>query len=179
MLVLLISVLLVPPACRSRSDTFVIALGDNVRTIDPIGSPSVDAASERVRTLIFNSLVKKDEKFDYTGDLASDIKRSDDGLTHTFTLHDGVKFQDGKALTSADVKYTLDLLFTSDFAKSASFYEGTGADKHSLIRSVEAPDAKTVVVTLIKPWVGLLSNLVPVPIIPKDSYESQKTRPLG
>ena len=176
---LLISVLLVPPACRRRSDAFVIGLGDNVRTIDPIGSPSVDAASERIRTLIFNSLVKKDEKFDYTGELASDIKRSDDGQAYTFTLHDGVKFHDGKVLSSADVKYTLDLVFTSDYAKSASFYEGTGDDKHSLIKSVEAPDAKTIVVTLIKPWVGLLSNLVPVAIIPKDSYESQKTHPLG
>ncbi len=179
LLVLLVSVLLVPPACRRRSDTFVIALGDNIRTIDPIGSPSVDAASERVRTLIFNSLVKKNEKFDYTGELASDIKRSDDGMTYTFTLRDGVKFHDGKTLSSADVKYTLDLVFRSDFAKSASFYEGTGADKHSYIKSVEAPDAKTVVVTLIKPWVGLLSNLVPVAIIPQDSYESQKTSPLG
>lgn len=180
LLVLLISVLLVPPACRRHNDTFVIALGDNVRTIDPIGSPSVDAASERVRTLIFNSLVKKNEKFDYTGELAADpIKRSDDGMTYTFTLRDGVKFHDGKTLTSEDVKYTLDLVFKSDFAKSASFYEGTGADRHSYIKSVEAPDAKTVVVTLIKPWVGLLSNLVPVAIIPKDSYESQKTHPLG
>ena len=180
LLVFLVSVLLVPPACRRRSDTFVIGLGDNIRTIDPIGSPSVDAASERIRTLIFNSLVKKNEKFDYTGELATDpIKRSDDGLTYTFTLHDGVKFHDGKTLTSEDVKYTLDLLFKSDFAKSASFYEGAGSDKHSYIKSVEAPDAKTVVVTLIKPWVGLLSNLVPVPIIPKDSYESQKTHPLG
>ena len=60
LLVLLVSALLVPPACRRRSDAFVIALGDNIRTIDPIGSPSVDAASERVRTLIFNSLVKKE-----------------------------------------------------------------------------------------------------------------------
>ncbi len=180
LLVLLISVLLVPPACRRHNDTFVIALGDNVRTIDPIGSPSVDAASERVRTLIFNSLVKKNEKFDYTGELAVDpIKRSDDGMTYTFTLRDGVKFHDGKTLTSEDVKYTLDLVFSSDFAKSASFYEGTGADRHSYIKSVEAPDAKTIVVTLIKPWVGLLSNLVPISIVPKDSYESQKTHPLG
>ncbi len=180
LLVLLVSALLAPPACRTHNNQFVIALGDNIRTIDPIGSPSVDAASERVRTLIFNSLVKKNEKFDYTGELATDpIKRSDDGLTYTFTLHDGVKFHNGKTLTSEDVKYTLDLVFKSDFAKSASFYEGTGADKHSYVKSVEAPDAKTVVVTLIKPWVGLLSNLVPVAIIPKDSYESQKTQPLG
>src|ERR1043166_9849742 len=66
---------------RDRSNVFVIALSDNVKTIDPIGSSSVDAASERVRVLMFNSLVKKDEKFDYVPELASDIKRSDDGLT--------------------------------------------------------------------------------------------------
>ncbi len=181
LLVVLAVLMIVPVSCRRAAggDAFVIALGDNIRTIDPIGSPSVDAASERLRTLIFNTLVKKNEKFDYVGELASDIKRSDDGQTYTFTLHDGVKFHDGRVLTSADVKYTLDLVFTSDFAKSASFYEGTGADKRSYIKSVEAPDPRTIVVTLIKPWVGLLSNLVPVAIIPKDSYESQKEHPLG
>jgi peptide/nickel transport system substrate-binding protein len=177
--VFLIAASLLAFSCRRRSNTFVIALGDNIRTIDPIGSPSVDAASERVRTLIFNSLVKKNEKFDYVGELASDIKRSDDGLSYIFTLRDNVKFQDGRPFSSADVKYTLELVFSSNFAKSASFYEGTGNEKKSYIRLVEAPDDKTVIVTLTKPWVGLLSNLVPIAIIPKDSYESQKTQPLG
>src|ERR1043165_852867 len=176
LLVILITLLLIPPGCRQRSNSFVIALGDNVRTIDPIGSPSVDAARGRVRKLMFHTPVEKNEKFDYTGELASDIKHSDDGLTYTFTLHDGVKFHDGRDMTSADVKYTLDLLFSSNFAKSASFYD---ADKHSYIKSVEAPAPQMVVVTLTKPWIGLLSNLVPVAIIPKDSYESQKTHPLG
>ena len=178
---LILGLVIAPSACRPRriNDVFVIALGDNIRTIDPIGSPSVDAASERVRTLMFNSLVKKTEKFDYVGELASTIGRSDDGLTYTFTLRDGVKFHDGRVMTSADVKYTLELLFASNFAKSASFFEGAGDKKQSYIKSVEAPDAHTVVVTLTKPWVGLLSNLVPIPIIPKDSYESQKTHPLG
>ena len=179
-IVVLALLMIAPAGCRRRnSNSFVIALGDNIRTIDPIGSPSVDAASERIRTLIFNSLVKKDERFDYTGELASNILRSDDGLTFTFTLRDGVKFHDGRVLSSADVKYTLDLLFTSNFAKSASFFEGAGENKRSYIKSVEAPDARTIVVTLTKSWVGLLSNLVPVAIIPKDSYESQKTHPLG
>lgn len=180
LVVFILFVMMAPTACRTRSgNAFVIALGDNIRTIDPIGSPSVDAASERVRTLIFNTLVKKDEKFDYVGELASDIKRSDDGLTYTFALRDGVKFHNGNVLSSSDVKYTLDLLFSSNFAKSASFFEGTGDEKKSYITSVEAPDQRTVIVTLTKPWVGLLSNLVPIPIIPKDSYESQKTHPLG
>ncbi len=156
-----------------------MALGDNIRTIDPIGSPSVDAASERVRTLMFNSLVKKDDKFDYVGEVADNISRSVDGLSYTFTLRDGVKFHDGRLLSSADAKYTLDLVFASTFAKSASFFEGSGTNKKSYIKSVETPDANTLVVTLTKPWVGLLSNLVPVAIIPKDSYGSQKDHPLG
>ncbi len=180
LLLILVLLTVLPLGCRrKRNDAFVIALGDNIRTIDPIGSPSVDAASERVRVLMFNSLVKKDASFDYEGELASDINRSNDDTVFTFTLRDGVKFHDGRALTSADVKYTLDLVFTSSFAKSASFSEGLGAEKKSYIKSVEAPDAKTVVITLVRPWTGLLSNLVPVAIIPKDSYESQKGHPLG
>jgi ABC-type transport system substrate-binding protein len=179
LLMAVLTALLIHIGCRQPSNSFVIALGDNIRTIDPIGSPSVDAASERVRVLMFNSLVKKDEKFDYVGELASDVKRSDDGTTFTFTLNDGVKFHDGRILSSADAKYTLDLVFSSTFAKSASFFEGSGASKRSYIKSVEAPDAKTLVVTLIKPWTGLLSNLVPIAIIPKDSYATQKDHPLG
>ena len=179
-LALLVAVL-IPMSCRrDRSGgPFVIALGDNIRTIDPIGSPSVDAASERIRTLMFNSLVRKDERFDYVGELATDIKRSDDNLTFTFALRDGVKFHDGRPFTSADAKYTLDLVFSSTFAKSASFYEGTGAARTSYIKSVEAPDPRTLVVTTVKPWTGLLSNLVAVAIIPKDSYATQKDHPLG
>ncbi|MEP6920071.1 MAG: ABC transporter substrate-binding protein [bacterium] len=170
---------LVGATCRRKSDVFVIALSDNIRTIDPIGSPSVDAASERVRVLMFNTLVKKNEKFDYVGELADNIQRSDDGLTFTFNLREGVKFHDGRLLTSADAKYTLDLVFSSSFAKSASFFEGSGAEKKSYIAGVTAPDSKTVVITLTKPWVGLLSNLVPVAIIPKDSYATQKDHPVG
>ena len=179
LLVLLLLVAMFPVGCRRKSGTFVVALGDNIRTIDPIGSPSVDTASERVRTLMFNSLVRKNEKFDYVGELASDIQRSDDGLTFTFTLQDGVKFHDGRPLTSADAKYTLDLVLSSNFAKSASFFEGSGADKKGYVTRVDAPDPKTLVVTLAKSWVGLLPNLVPIAIIPKDSYAGQKDHPLG
>ena len=171
---------LIPLGCRrNRSGgPFVIALGDNIRTLDPIGSPSVDAASERVRTLMFNSLVRKDEKFDYVGELASDIKRSDDNLSFTFTLRDGVKFHDGRAFTSADAKYTLDLVFSSSFAKSASFYEGTGAERKSYIKSVEAPDARTLVVTTVKPWTGLLSSRFPLPSFQRQLSDA-KDHPLA
>ncbi|HEY3104361.1 MAG TPA: ABC transporter substrate-binding protein [Pyrinomonadaceae bacterium] len=175
----LVAAMLLASGCRRRSDAFVIALSDNIKTIDPIGSPTVDAASERVRVLMFNSLVKKNEKFDYVPELASEIKRSDDGLTFTFTLRDGITFHDGRPFTSADAKYTLDTVLANSFAKSASFFEGTGATRKGYIRTVEAPDARTLVVRLITPWTGLMPNLVAIPVIPTDSYESQKTHPLG
>jgi len=178
--VLLLTAIILPSACkRSQNNVFVVALSDNIKTIDPIGSPSVDAASERVRTLMFNSLVKKDEKFDYVPELASNIQRSDDGLVFTFTLRDGVTFHDGRPFTSADAKYTFDTVLASTFAKAASFFEGSGANKTAYVKSVEAPDAHTLIIRLNKQWTGLLPNLVPIPMIPKDSYESQKTHPLG
>src|SRR5947209_3150872 len=118
--------MLLPSACRRRSGVFVIALSDNVKTIDPIGSPSVDAASERVRTLMFNSLVKKDEKFDYVPELAANIQRSEDGLTFTFTLRDGVSFHDGRPFTSADAKYTLGTVLGNSFANCSYRFMSSG-----------------------------------------------------
>lgn len=181
MLLIVLMAAMLLPACRNRGETFVIALSDKISTLDPIGSETVDAASERIRVLIFNSLVKKNEKYDYVPDLASDIKRADDGLSYTFTLRDGVTFQDGKPLTSDDVKYTIDTVLGSTSGKAASFFEGTGASKQGFITGVEAPDPKTVIIRLRTPWLGLLSNLVPIAIIPKekDSAASQKTHPLG
>src|SRR6202140_1743690 len=177
---LLLTAILLPSACRrSQSNVFVIALSDNIKTIDPIGSPSVDAASERVRTLLFNSLVKKDEKFDFGPELGANIQRSDDGLVFRFTLRDGVTFHDGRPFTSADAKYTLDTVLASTFAKAASFFEGSGATRTAYVKSGEAPDAHTLIIRLNKQWTGLLPNLVPIAIIPKDSYESQRTHPLG
>src|SRR5205814_5581912 len=133
-------------SCRRQSNVFVIALSDNVKTIDPIGSPSVDAASERVRSLMFNSLVKKDEKFDYVPEVASKIDRSEDGLTFTFTLRDGVTFHDGRPFTSADAKYTLDTVLAATLAKAASFFEGVGASRKDYVKSIEAFDTNTAAI---------------------------------
>lgn len=176
---LLICAAVWPLGCVKDSQSFVIALSDSIGSIDPLGAPAVDAASERVRVLMFNSLVKKNDKSDYIGELASDIKRSSDDLTYTFSLRDGIKFHDGRPFTSTDAKYTLDLVLSSNFGKSASFYELTGNQRRSYIKSVEAPDARTLVITTTKPWTGLLSSLIPISIIPRDSYATQKVHPIG
>ena len=167
-------------SCRKRSDAFVIALSDKISTIDPIGSQTIDAASERVRVLMFNSLVRKNEQFEYVPELASNIQRSDDGMSFAFTLVDGVKFHDGRAMTSADVKYTLETILNSQISgRTASFYEGTGAGRQGYISGIETPDPRTLIVRLRKPWLQLLTNLVPISIIPVGSAETQKTLPIG
>ncbi len=167
-------------ACRPRSDAFVIALSDKISTIDPVGSQTIDAASERVRVLMFNSLVRKNEKFEYVPELASDIQRSDDGLSYTFKLNDGVKFHDGRLMTSADAKYTLQTILDSQTSgRTAGFYEGSGEGRQSYIRGIETPDARTLVIRLRKPWQQLLTNLVPISIIPNGSAQAQATAPVG
>lgn len=172
--------LLLTAGCRNRGNTFVVVLSDNISTLDPVGSPTVDASSERVRVLMFNSLMKKNEKYEYVNELASEMpKTSEDGLTITFTLRDNVKFHDGRTLSSADVKYTFDTLLSSNSGKAASFFEGAGEQKQPLIAGVEAPDARTVILRLRKFMPQLFPNLVTIGIIPQGSASQQATNPIG
>lgn len=128
-LLLLVSFVATASTCRRRtSDAVTVALPDKIGSFDTLTSIAApDASSERLRNLIFNSLVRKTETFDYVGDLASDIKASEDGKVITFTLRDGVTFHNGQTLTSADVKYTFDELFKSD-GKNSSFKSGAFYD---------------------------------------------------
>lgn len=58
--------------------------------------------------MLFNNLVKFDENDEIVGDLAESWQLSDDKLTWTFKLKEGVKFHNGKTLTANDVKVTFD-----------------------------------------------------------------------
>ncbi|MGH9941188.1 MAG: ABC transporter substrate-binding protein [Pyrinomonadaceae bacterium] len=158
-------------------DFFAMTLEAKIGSTNPLKGN--DAASERLRQLMFNSLVKKTERFDYTGDLAADIQRAPDGLSYTFKLRDGIKFHDAKPLTSADVKYTFDKLLASSFPKAASFHKGAGEGRKPYIAGIDTPDQSTVVFRLNEPWLELLANLVPVPVIPEGTFETQEQKPLG
>ena len=85
-----------------------------------------------------------------TPELATSYKVSADKKTYTFTLRKGVKFSNGTPMTSADV------VFSIDQAKAAS--QGWGYID-TAIKSVSAPDAGTVVITLKYPWAPLLADL--------------------
>jgi peptide/nickel transport system substrate-binding protein len=169
-------------ACRSRgSEVFTIALDSKFSTLDPVGATAVDANAERLRNLMFNVLIKKNEKFEYVGDLAKEIQTSPDGATLTFVLQDNVKFHDGKPLTSADAKYTFDSLLKSSGAKASAFFETVNGQKTPMITEIAAPDAKTLNIKLARPALrnNLLSNLVAIAIIPEGTFDKQKDAPLG
>ena len=169
-------------SCRTRTNEFVtVALSDKFSTLDTLTTTASDAAAERVRSLMFNSLVRKNEKFEYVGELAQEIKPSEDGKVITFVLRDGVKFHNGKVFTSADVKYTFDELFKSNSYKSGAFFETVDGQRVPHIVSMDTPDPKTVVVTLSRASLQnqLLSNFVAIPIIPEGTVSQQASQPVG
>lgn len=169
--VLITLVLGISTACRRSSDTFTIALDGNFDTLDFLGAGSVPANAERIRTLMYNTLTRKNENFEYVGDAASEITPSFDGLTLTFVLRDNIKFHDGKSLTSADAKYTLDSLLKLSSPKAAAFFETINGQRTPMITEITAPDPKTLTIRISRPALrnNLLANLVAIPILPENS----------
>jgi peptide/nickel transport system substrate-binding protein len=88
-----------------------------------------------------------------TGDLAKSWTVTPDGLTYTFKIHDGVKFHDGSPLTSADVKFSFERIQLPP--------EGVVSLRKSLfsdVKSIETPDATTVVFKLSLPNATMMDN---------------------
>lgn len=90
---------------------------------------------------VYESLFKLNDDGTISPLLATKHEMSSDGLTYTFTLRDGVKFHSGKALTSADVKASIEAVLApgSQSARKSSL---------EVIKSIETPDARTVKVDL-------------------------------
>jgi peptide/nickel transport system substrate-binding protein len=91
---------------------------------------------------------------DVSGDLAKSWSASADGLSYTFKLHDNIKFHDGSALTSADVKASYERIIRpqAGIISVRQAYYGDFGD-------IETPDASTVVFKLKTPVAGVLSLL--------------------
>lgn len=180
-LFLLLSLTFLVSCRRTHSEFVTVALPEPFTSFDTLTTEKSDAAAERVRSLLFNALVRKNASFDYEGELASEIRTSDDGKAITFILRDNVKFHDGKPFTSADVKYTFDELFRTKGYKSFAFFDTVNKEPVAHITSIDTPDAKTVVFSLERPALKnqLLSNLVAIPIVSQGSSDSLKTQPIG
>jgi peptide/nickel transport system substrate-binding protein len=92
---------------------------------------------------IYEGLVTRTQENEIEGRLASDYTVSDDGLTYTFTLNDGITFHDGSALTSADVVASYETVRTDETVQ--------GNAEFASVASITAPDEKTVEIELSEP----------------------------
>jgi peptide/nickel transport system substrate-binding protein len=105
-----------------------------------------------ISKLVYNTLVGLDQDLAIEPELASAWQISDDGTVYTFQLVEGVRFHNGRELTSDDVKYSLERLLDPSTGSSRRA-------NYTDIATVEAPDAHTVVITLSQPNAIFLTQL--------------------
>jgi peptide/nickel transport system substrate-binding protein len=134
----------------SGSRTFVMAQGADPAPIDPALVTSTYGYT--FTRNVYESLVYyKLGTTDIVPVLATSWKVSPNGLTYTFTLRQGVKFQSGASFTSADVKATFD--------RDMALPSGVGGRYLADVASVSTSGPYTVSVTLKKPYAYFVGQL--------------------
>ncbi len=141
--------------------------------LDPT-SAAAGAIDQVVYANIFEGLTRFSSDGSIVPGLAKSWEISEDGLTYTFTLQDGVKFHDGTTMDAEDVKFSLDRARGEESQNAQkALYEG--------IASVDVVDAGTVKLTLSAPNGSMLFNLAwgDAVIVAPESIENIKTNPIG
>lgn len=130
-----------------------------------------DNAAGRIFDLCYSGLIKVTPEMDYAPDVAQSWETPDD-KTVVFHLNPNAKFQDGRPVTAADVKWTYDSMMDPKFTTSKR-------SGYSAVDHIEAPDPKTVIFKLKEPNGGLFDNLT-VGILPQGAdTNTYKTKPIG
>lgn len=146
-----------PVESAAAGGTVTIGLFQEPDNLNPY--TAVQTASRIVRQMTLEGLVAADPDGNYIPELAAEVPSvenggiSEDGLTITYTLKDGLTWSDGDPLTSADVKFTWEAIMDPDNTVNSR----SGYDQ---IESIDTPDATTVVVNfsaLYAPALNLFS----------------------
>ena len=135
----------------------VVTYKDDISTLDP--AIGYDWQNWSMIKSLFNGLMDyKPGTTDLVPDLAKNYTISDDGLVYTFNLRDGVKFHNGRLLTSADVKYSIERVVNpktqspgQGFFATIKGFDDMAAGKADHLTGIETPDAHTVKITLSRP----------------------------
>ena len=160
-------------SCSSKPDphTLVMIIESSPTNLDP--RVGLDAQSERIDELIFDDLLERDEHLNVKPALAESWEIPD-RTTYVFRLHHGVKFHDGRPLTSRDVKWTFDSLLQGKI-------RSTKAAAYRFVDRIEAPDDYTVIFHMKEPFSTLLWNLSDgaIGIVPYGSGDEISRKPMG
>ena len=134
-------------AANSDTSCFTVGLSQEISSLDP--HEDTDAGTRSVLFNVFEGLVKPTTDGDVTPAVASDYTISDDAKTYTFTLRDGITFQDGNPVTVEDIKYSLERSAEMDGESSAL----------SAISAINIVDDKTIELTLSEANSEFIYNL--------------------
>ncbi|HEX2556002.1 MAG TPA: ABC transporter substrate-binding protein [Microvirga sp.] len=146
--------------------------------VEPPGLDPTIAAPVAIREVtwvnLYEGLVRIDREGKVQPLLAKSWEVSPDGLAYTFRLQTGVKFHDGSAFDSADVKFAFD---------RARDPKSTNAQKQIFapIDAIETPDPATVVIRLKQPSGNFLYYLGwgDAVIVAPETAENNKATPVG
>lgn len=139
------------PDNRPYGDSFILATYHPSAEINPLTSVS-GISSAFLSSVIFDSLIKIDDKLEARPSLASSFALSDDGLKLTFHLKKGVKFHDGIECTAEDIKFTIE-----QFMQSGLMNPSAAALRD--IDSIQIKDKYTIRITLKRLSPFLIYNL--------------------
>jgi peptide/nickel transport system substrate-binding protein len=156
---------------KENAGTVTMVIESSPTNLDPrIGT---DGQSEHIDSLIFDSLVRRDEHFNIQPWLAQSWE-TPDPLTYIFHLRDGVRFQDGRPLTSKDVQWTITSILNGAVPT-------VKAQAYQAVASIDAPDPLTAIFHLKKADPALLPNLSDgaIGIIPAGSGRNFGRHPIG
>ncbi|PYE55839.1 ABC transporter substrate-binding protein [Deinococcus yavapaiensis] len=176
----LLPITLLMTAALVTSSAFAQTAGGVLRAgmqTDPVGlDPHVTQATATRNQLenVYDTLVAFDKSGRIVPSLATKWTTSKDGLTWTFTLRNDVKFHNGRSFVASDVVYSINRI------KDPATKSPRSGD-FDLVRSVSAPNDRTVVFTLSKPFSPLLSKLAFTlnVIVPKEAASTLNTKPVG
>ena len=93
---------------------FTVQYGSNPETLDPALNSAIDGANTIIT--IFEPLLLINENNEVVGGQAESWEASEDGLTWTFTMRDGLKWSDGTDLTAKDFEYSFKRMANPDTA---------------------------------------------------------------
>lgn len=93
---------------------FTVQYGSNPETLDPALNSAIDASNTIIT--IFEPLLLINENNEVVGGQAESWEASEDGLTWTFTMRDGLKWSDGTDLTAKDFEYSFKRMANPDTA---------------------------------------------------------------
>ena len=155
----------------SSGETVEFVVGIPQDLDDSLDPYQITAAGTReVMFNVFEGLVKPDPDGNFVDAVASSHEISEDGLTYTFTVRDGVIFHNGAQCTADDVLYSFETCAASTTSTAVA---GALSD----IADISA-DGNVVAITLNAANSSFLSTVSSVSIVPKD-YDSQATAPVG